>query len=389
VIRGARTGRIALALSVALAGSAEAQSVGTGVDYLGYDFEAGLNADAAQLFLVPLAVRIPVNQNLRFDLFSAWADGRVEQNNNTLKLTGPVDTSIKGSWQATPWAMVSIGVNVPTGNSAHDSEEAIVASVLSNDLLGFREATWGTGLALTSSVAAARKVGGWGLGIAAAYAARSGFEPTSPDDPTAPALDLTYQPGNEVRIRGGLDRNFGNSTLTLGATFINYAEDKISDDLGDNRNLFQAGSRIRFDATYAFRAGAGVWTIYGADLIRQNGDLRVALVDEANVPVGEDILLTAKQNLIVAGVMGTVGLGDGFVFRPHVDFKNQAREEADGNTAGSGWIFAAGGDIPLRIFGGYEFFPKARVYWGAIEDPTGANVGLLGLEVKGTLRLNF
>jgi hypothetical protein len=72
-----------------------------------------------------------------------------------------------------------------------------------------------------------------------------------------------------------------------------------------------------------------------------------------------------------------------------VDFKNQAREEADGNTAGSGWIFAAGGDIPLRIFGGYEFFPKARVYWGAIEDPTGANVGLLGLEVKGTLRLNF
>jgi hypothetical protein len=383
-----RTSAVAVALSVALAGSAEAQSLGTGIDYLGYDFDAGLNADAAQLFMVPLAVRIPVNQNLRFDIFSAWADGRVEQGNTTLQLTGLVDTSIKGSWQATPWAMVSFGVNLPTGNSAHDSEEAIVASVLSNDLLGFREATWGTGLALTSSVAAARKVGGWGFGVAAAYAARSGFEPTEAD-PGAPAIDLTYQPGNEVRVRGGLDRNFGNSTLTLGATLINYAEDKVSDDLGDDRNLFQAGSRIRFDGTYAFRAGAGVWTIYAADLIRQNGDLRVAVVDDTNLIVGDEILVTAKQNLIVAGFMGTVGLGSGFVFRPHVDFKNQSREEADGNTAGSGWILAAGGDIPLRIFGGYEFFPKARVYWGSIEDASQAGVGVLGLEFKGTLRFNF
>lgn len=386
--RRIRTSAVAVALSIALAGSAEAQSVGTGIDYLGYDFDAGLNADAAQLFMVPLAVRIPVNQNLRFDIFSAWADGRVEQGNTTLQLTGLVDTSIKGSWQATPWAMVSFGVNLPTGNSAHDSEEAIVASVLSNDLLGFREATWGTGLALTSSVAAARKVGSWGFGVAAAYAARSGFEPTEAD-PGAPAIDLTYQPGNEVRIRGGLDRNFGNSTLTLGATLINYAEDKVSDDLGDNRNLFQAGSRIRFDGTYAFRAGAGVWTIYAADLIRQNGDLRVAVVDDTNIIVGDEILLTAKQNLIVAGFMGTVGLGSGFVFRPHVDFKNQSREEADGNKAGSGWILAAGGDIPLRIFGGYEFFPKARVYWGSIEDASQAGVGVLGLEFKGTLRFNF
>ena len=378
----------ALALGLGLAHPVAGQSAGLGVDYLGYSFDAGLNADAAQLLMVPLAVRIPVGESLRFDLFSAWADGAVEQSGTTLKLTGLVDTGVKASWQATPWALLGLSVNLPTGNSAHDTEEAIVASVLSNDLLGFREATWGTGFALTSSVAVARNVGGFGLGVAAAYAARSGFEPSEPDPGAAP-IDLTYQPGNEMRLRAGLDRNFGNSTLTLGGTFISYAEDRISDDIGDDRNLFQAGNRLRFDATYAFRAGAGLWTIYAADLIRENGDLRVAVVDETNTVVGEDRLRTAKQNLIVAGVMGTVGLGDGFLFRPHVDFKSQAREEVDGNTAGSGWIVAAGGDIPLRVLGGYEFFPRARVYWGSIEDPTGEGVGLLGLEFKGTFRFNF
>ena len=382
--RSGLTAAVALAVATPLAG----QSAGFGVDYLGYSFDAGLNAQAAQLMMVPLAVRFPVTESVRIDAFGAWAEGRVEQNGTVLKLTGPVDTGLKASWQATPWALVSVGANLPTGNSAHNSEEAIVASVLSNDLLGFREATWGTGMAITSSVAVARNMGGLGLGIAAAYAARSGFEPTEPDPGGAP-IDLTYQPGNEVRIRAGLDKNFGNSTLTLGGTFINYAEDKVSDDLGSDRNLFQAGKRLRFDGSYAFRAGAGVWTIYAADLLRENGDLRVAVVDEQNNPVDEDVIQTAKQNLLIAGFMGTIGVGSGFVFRPHVDFKSQAREEADGNTAGSGWMVTAGGDIPLRIFGGYEFFPKARVYWGSIEDPNGVGVNTVGLEFKGTFRFNF
>jgi hypothetical protein len=380
------TGRAAglaalLGLFAACAPSLRAQSVGVGVDYMGYDFEDGLNAEAARLFLIPVAVRVPVGQSVRFDLYSAWADGRVVQAGTTYQLTGPVDTSVKGAWQAFPGVLVSVGANLPTGNGTHDDEEALVASVLSTDLLGFRESTWGTGFALTSSVALAKTVGSFGLGIAGAYAARNGFEPTE-------GAQLTYQPGNEIRIRAGIDKNFGTSTLTLGGTFISYAEDRVSDAIGSDRNLFQAGNRLRFDATYAFRSGAGVWTLYAADLMRENGDLRVAVVDAGGTQVGEDMLVTAKQNLLVGGVMGTVGLGSGFVFRPHVELRNQSREEADGNDAGSGWILAAGGDIPLRIKGS-EFFPKARVHYGSIKSAIGESVGLLALEFKGTLRVSF
>ncbi len=369
----------AMALVMALYQPLAAQvTVGSGIDFLGYSFDAGLGADAAQLLMVPVAVRIPMTNTLTLDFFSAWAEGRVERDNTTLTLSGPIDTSIKASYQATPWALVSLGANIPTGDPTHTGEEAIVASVLSTDLLGFREATWGTGFAFTSSVATATSAGGFGLGIAGAYAVRSEFEPSADD--TA----LKYEPGSEARVRVGLDRNFGNSTFTAGATFINYSDDKAN-----GTNLFKAGNRIRFDATYAFRAGAGIWTIYGADLIRENGDLTLNIVDDLGQSVGDTLVATAKQNLIVGGIMGTIGLGGGFVFRPHIDYKYQSRTEADGSDAGTGWILAAGGDIPLRIFGGYDFFPKARVFFGSIRDALGNDISLLGLEFKGTMRLNF
>ena len=357
-------------------------AVGGGVDYLGYAFDAGLGAEAAQLFMVPVGIRLPVTPELSIDIFSAWAEGRVERDNQVLKLSGPVDTSVKAAYAVTPWALLSVGVNLPTGEASHTNEEAIVASVLSTDLLGFRETTWGTGMAVTSSVATAINRGGFGIGIAAAYAMRGKFEPSATDA-------LEYQPGSETRVRVGLDRNIGNSTFMAGATFINYTQDQA-----DGVNLFQAGNRLRFDASYAFRAGAGVWTIYGAELMRANGDLRLDIVDDVGALVGDTTVTTAKQNLIVGGVMGTVGLGGGFVFRPHVDFKYQSREEAplegetEGNPAGSGWMVAAGGDIPLRIFG-TDFFPKARVYIGSIEDAVGGSVSTLGMEFKGNLRWSF
>lgn len=365
-------------LTLSLAAPAQGQFVaGGGVDYLGYSFDEGLGADAAQLFMVPIAVHIPAGSRLTFDVFGAWAEGRVEQDNQVFALSGPVDTSVKASYQATPWALLSVSTNLPTGNSAHDGEEAIVASVLSTDLLGFRETTWGTGGAVTTSVASATTAGGFGLGIAAAYAVRAEFEPSA-DDPT-----LTYQPGNESRVRLGLDRNFGTSTLAAGATFVTYTDDKAR-----GLNLFRAGNRLRFDASYAFRAGAGVWSIYAADLMRENGDLTLDIVDQNGDFVGDTTVVTAKQNLIVGGVIGTVGIGGGYVFRPHIDYKYQRREENDGNDAGSGWMIAAGGDIPIRL-AGTEFFPKARVFFGSIKNITGTEISTVGMEFKGTLRFNF
>lgn len=365
---------LAFALGCPTGPAAAQYTVGAGVDWMSYSFDAGLGADAVELLMFPVAVRLPVSPTLTFDLYGAWAEGRVEQGDTKLSLAGPVDTNVKVSWQAMPWALLAVSANVPTGVAEHDAEEAVVASVLATDLLAFGETTWGTGFAITSSVATAVAAGGFGLGVAGAYSMRSEFTPSSESE-------VRYKPGSETRVRVGLDRNFGTSTLTLGGTFMNYAADEA-----DGTNLFQAGKRFRVDGSLAFRAGDGVWTLYAADVMRQKGDLTIDIVDDLGAVVGDTTMSTAKQNMVVGGLVGTVGLGNGFLFRPHFDFRYQTREEADGNDAGTGWMFGAGGDLPLRIFGGTELFPKARVFFGSIRDATGIDVGVFGLELKGSLR---
>jgi len=367
---------VAMLAALALPVSAQ-QTIGVSMDYVGYSFDEGLGADAAQLLMVPLAVRFPVGSSLTVDLYSAWAQGKIERDDTEFTLQGVVDTRLKLSYQMSNWALLSVGVSLPTGNSNHDAEEAIVSSVLATDLLGFREATWGTGFSVTPALATAVRAGGFGIGIAGAYSARSEFEP-------AADLDLRYQPGNESRVRVGIDRNIGTSTFTAGLTFMTYAE-----DLADGQNLFQAGNRMRADATYMFRAGAGVWTVYAADLWRENGGLTLSIVNDVGAQLGDTLITTAKQNLLVAGIVGTVGVGGSYIFRPHVDFKYQSREEPDGRDEGSGWILGAGGDFPIRLFGGYDFFPKVRVLFGSIKDPSGQGTSLMGAELSGTVRWGF
>jgi hypothetical protein len=345
---------------------------------MGYSFGTGLGADAAQLFMVPLAVRVPAGRKLAFDLYGAWAQGKVQKGDTEYTLSGLVDTRLKASFQATPWALLGLGISLPTGKATHNGEQAVVASVLATDLLGFREANWGTGLAVTTSVATAYRAGAWGLGFAGAYSVRGRFEPNSEQD-------LKYQPGNETRFRLGLDRNVGGSgTFTAGATLMSYSADQAA-----GRNLFQAGKRLRFDATYLFRAGAGVWTLYAADLWRENGDVTLPIEDINGAFQRDTTFATPSQNLLIAGMVGAVALGSSYVFRPQVDLKVQKREAIAGIDEGSGWILGAGGDLPVRLFGAYDFFPKARVLYGSIKDPTGAGVRVLGGEFSGTLRWAF
>lgn len=351
------------------------QTIGVGAEYLGYSFEEGLGASAAQLFLVPVAVRFPVG-SLTVDVYSAWAQGKVERDDIAYTLQGPVDTRVKLSYQASPWALVSVGANLPTGNSTHTGEEAVVASVLAMDLLGFREATWGTGFQVTSSVATAMRAGEFGIGLAAAYSVNGDFEPSS-------ELDLRYQPGNEARFRLGVDRNIGTSTFTAGATFMTFAQDQA-----DGRNLFQAGNRMRFDASYTFRAGGQVWTLFAADLWRQHGDLNLPFVDEGGAVLGDTTIVTPSQNLVVAGLVGAVSVGSR-TFRPQVDVRLQSRTEEDGRDEGSGWLASAGGDLPVRLFGTYDFIPKAVVLFGSVKDAVGASKSMLGLEFSGTIRRSF
>ena len=76
------------------------------------------------------------------------------------------------------------------------------------------------------------------------------------------------------------------------------------------RNLFQAGNRWRGDVTYSFRTSrTSVWTAYLTDIRRERGEVFISLVDTADVVVGDSVAQTGTQNLLVAGLAGSVRLG--------------------------------------------------------------------------------
>jgi hypothetical protein len=260
--------------------------------------------------------------------------------------------------------VLTVGVNIPTGNSADTNEEAIVTTVLATDMLGFREATWGTGLGITGGIATARQMGNWGVGLGASYRQSSEFEPTD-------GSDLKYQPGNEARIRFGVDRTVGEGgKFTAGVTLLNYSEDQA-----DGQNLFQAGNRLRVDATYAFRSGGSTWSLFAANAWRDKGDLTLDLVDPSGAIVGDTLLVVGGQNLFVAGLRGSVPFA-GVRIRPELDFRLLSHDDDDG----SGWLFGGGFDLPLRFFGTYDVFPRLRASYGKMDAATGESYSFWGGE---------
>ncbi|MCH7565829.1 MAG: hypothetical protein IH968_18625 [Gemmatimonadetes bacterium] len=378
IARAREYGVLALAAAILTVGSLGAQqaqqSLGVSVNFQGLSFDEALGVDVANLLLIPIAYRFSVSEKFSADLYAAWAEGRVERENQTFVLNGAVDTRVRLSFQASPWAVLTVGAALPTGNATHNSEEAVVASVLSSDILGFNEATWGTGFAITTGVATVYSIGSWGVGIGASYRLADEFEPSAD---TA----FSYSPGNESRLRFALDRNVGETgKFTGGVTVQTFQSDQL-----DGRNLFQAGNRLRVDASYAFRAGSSTWSVFVANLWRTDGDLSLQLIDDTGTVLGDSILSTGSQNLFMAGIGGAVPVGSTVYIHPMIDLRIQDRND-DGFDAGSGWILRGGVDLPLRLFTAFDFFPRIRGLFGQLTAEGGARKGLWGIETGATIR---
>jgi hypothetical protein len=322
------------------------------------------------LIIFPVAVRLPITTRLSADIYAAWADGTVEQGNRIFVLNGFVDTRVRALFQASPWAVVSVAAKLPTGNASHTPDEALVASILASDLLGFQETNWGTGFGITSGIATARQAGEWGLGLGVSYSLAQDFEPEE-------GSPLRYEPGNEARLRLALDRNVGTGgKFTAGFTFQNYTEDQLK-----GSNLFQAGNRLRGDVSYAFRVGGSTWSAFAMNSWRAKGDV-LGVLGDGVVSAADTTIQTGTQNNLVVGFSGSVRVGSSLRIRPLVDLRIQSREEDEG----SGWLVGVGGDVPFSLLRSLDAFPLARVQFGKVEAQDGSRVSFIGGEFGLTLR---
>jgi len=274
------------------------------------------------------------------DAYTVNVRARATSGGTTLKFDGQLDSWARFRWQYTPSTVVAIGVAIPTGHEKQTSEQAAVASVISNDLLGYREGNWGAGWSTTAGVSTFWKPGSWRLSAGASYRLAAGFEPQVD---TA----LRYNPGSELRGRVGAVRTFATGTFETGLTVQTFTSDKL-----DKKNIFQAGPRVRFDLSYDWPATRLSFT----NLWRSKGDLSAPIINALDGTYLRDTLITVGwQNLMIFGASGTVRIGGKFNLVPEASYKIRTASDR----AGRGSLALVGVMVPF-VYADLEFFPGMK-----------------------------
>jgi hypothetical protein len=351
-----------------------AQAVGAGPLIQSYHFDdasaAGLKS--IQLITSPFAVSVPVVRSVVLSVSGAYASGAARaESGEKVTLSGLTDTSVDVTFGlGVDWLVLTARATVPTGNNTHTVAESLVAGVVAAELLPFAIKTWGSGGSAGATVAAARQLGRWGLGLSAGYWRAGKYEPLQ-------ARTLGYRPGDQFQARLALDRNVGSSgTFSILVGVQRFA----SDQLGGNE-LFQSGMRLDGILSYAFALGLrSSALLYGGVNHRANGTL---LQEASSLGGATD---APSQQLFVAGADVRLPLGRRASLRPSTEVRVFRAEDG----ASQGWVSSFGGSLDYRIAGSNSgkrlvVAPMGRVRLGRVIVTDDLETSLLGWEAGVTL----
>lgn len=293
----------AIGLFAAMPASAQLLPLGTqvqaGPQVVQYRFQAPVDETVTEV-AVPLFAVMPLGRALSLDVGTAWAQSRVEHAGGSSTISGLTDTQLRANYTiGTDFIILTAGVNLPTGRSTVEMDELPAASRIANDFLGFPISNMGTGTAVTGGLAIARPVGAWNLGVGGSVRVATAFEPVQPEDGAPPR----YQPGNEYKVRIGVDRTVGDGQVALGLTWSKFGQD----DFGGF--LYNTGDRYLGQAGYSTVAPVGTVTFSLWNLYRSTGQL----VDGAEVP---------WDNISNASVTLSMRTGAGVTIEPNVQVRS-------------------------------------------------------------------
>jgi hypothetical protein len=253
------------ALTVGAAVSARAQSVFDGELRIAPQFQsyhiAAPSDETVSQFALPVFVTIPFGPRFSMDVGTSYARARYTSASGISEVNGLTDTQVRGNVTlGSDFVVLTLGLNLPTGRESVTLDQFPAASRIGSDFLAFPISNMGTGFAATGGIAVARTVGDWSLGAGAAVRRSQSYEPFN-----IPDQQLTFQPGNEYRLRVGGDRPAGDGRVALGFTYSAFGQD----DAGGSR--YNVGDRVITQAVYT-RPISGVDLAVGAyDVFRQNG----------------------------------------------------------------------------------------------------------------------
>ncbi|MBI1809929.1 MAG: hypothetical protein HYR75_08550 [Gemmatimonadetes bacterium] len=251
----------AAALPLGAQGIADA-SVIAAPQWVQYKFTTPGTEKTVSQFAIPIAVIVPFSERFNLDVSTSYANSAVRFNGaQTSSISGLTDTQVRGNFTfGDNFGIVTLGLNLPTGMYKVPTGQIEAAGQIGNDFLLYPVASMGSGLSTTGGVAFAQPVGDWNLGVGASFRHSTAF-----DAYAMPAGSLRFTPGDEMRLRIGLDRPVLDGSFSVGVTYSKFGKDAA------DSTTFSTGDRALAQATLSLPVSIGNLSLTAWNLYRAQG----------------------------------------------------------------------------------------------------------------------
>lgn len=342
----------ALALSSAALG---AQGLSDGgihgaPQFMSYQLQAPTNLTISE-FAFPLFAIVPVSSALNVDVGTAYTSAKVTQSGTATgassSISGLTDTQVRANYTfGSDFVVLTAGMNLPTGQTTVNQSEILAAGLIGNDFLAFPISYMGTGLGATAGIAVAHPLNDWNWGFGLSMRRSADYQPFDAQTGQPP---LHFQPGNEYRLRLGVDRPVGTGQMSFAVTYSKFGNDNMSG------SIYNTGDRFIAQAGYANTYGPGDLSVTAWNMFRGAGTLA-------------DSSALGHENLTNVAVAYGFAAGTGR-FEPTIELRNWIQDGASTS------MMANMGVRYLINIGGLGFAPSAGYSIGklASQTATGAN----------------
>jgi hypothetical protein len=358
-----------LAAPVAAQGNGfyDGKSVGTGLQFKAYSFGDGAQFEKASQLAIPVAMVVPVNARLSFDVGTFYAmTSTTTVTDGQHSVSGLTDVQLRGAYTlGRDLAVLSLVVNLPTGIK-FDSADAITAGAAASNFLLFPVNSYANGLSITGGAGLAKKLGDWGIGLAGSFRWSQKYSPY-----TGSLSTLSYEPGFEGKIRLGADRNVGQGRMRVGLTYSTFGDDTYGAGSGADTK-YSPGNRFIAEGAYSWPGLGGTMSAYAWNYHRGSG-----AADSANVSNGE--------NILTAGVQVRRPMGPNATFEPALEGRSWSYNQGDGG----GNVVAVVLGARRRLNDQLSIVPSVRAEFGSLNLVGGGSASLTGFGGSVFLRYGF
>ncbi len=261
---------LTLALLAVTALPLGAQVLGDGSVFIGpqwatYKFGASPTVKTVTQLAIPFAVVLPFGERFAIDVSSSYATTEVKAAGaKTSSINGLTDTQLRGNLTLGDNRVVlTFGLNLPTGQYTVAEHGQEAAGSIGNNFLLYPVSSMGSGFGTTGGVAFAQTLGNWNLGLGGSFRHSSPF-----DAYKVATTTLRFTPGDEFRVRVGLDRPVGDGSVNIGVTYSKFGSDAA------DSTTFATGDRALAQAVWFTPVGTNAdLTISGWNLYRAAGQI--------------------------------------------------------------------------------------------------------------------